>query len=216
MKIPGRIGALVQQGLRTLRPATNRSSETPPRVRAADAAAGDSRTASDLSLREVLAEDFAAYGRDPSEPGLWAVVAHRLGTHGTKTDSLVTNVVLGTAHRVMATSVDLLWGIELPREVQLGRRVRLWHSGCMRLHAKTIGNDVQIRHDTTLGPLRARDGEAGQLPVIEDRAQLGSGVCVLGNVRVGHDAMIGANSLVIKNVPPEATVMGVPARILPS
>jgi serine O-acetyltransferase len=39
---------------------------------------------------------------------------------------------------------------------------------------------------------------------------------VLGNVRVGHDAMVGANSLVIKNVPPAMTVMGVPARILPS
>ena len=50
--------------------------------------------------------------------------------------------------------------------------MRLWHSGCMRLHARSIGNDVQIRHDTTLGPVRARDPEDGNLPVVEDRAEL--------------------------------------------
>lgn len=176
----------------------------------------DTRAAHELKLAEVLAEDFKVYEGQLSEPGLWAVVAHRLGTHGTTTDSLITNAVLGTAHKLLTTGVDLVWGIDLPRSVQLGRRVRLWHNGCMSLHARSIGDDVHIRHDTTLGPLRVRGSDANQLPVIEARAELGSGVCVLGNVNVGHDAMVGANSLVIKNVPPKVTVMGVPARILPS
>ena len=97
----------------------------------------------------------------------------------------------------MFTAVDWVWGIHLPRSVQVGRRVRIWHNGCMVLSARAIGNDVHIRHDTTFGPaprLRAtRHARAPleELPVIEDRADIGSGVCVLGAVTVGHDAMVG-------------------------
>lgn len=90
----------------------------------------------------------------------------------------------------------------------------------MLLTAKSIGNDVHLRHDTTFGPLRAGRQSSGdapdaELPVIEDGANLGSGVCVLGGVRVGQGAVVGANSVVLKNVPPHATVLGVPARIVP-
>jgi serine acetyltransferase len=52
--------------------------------------------------------------------------------------------------------------------------------------------------------------------VIEDGADIGSGVCVLGGVTVGKDAFIGANSVVLKSVPAQTTVLGVPARILPT
>jgi serine O-acetyltransferase len=86
----------------------------------------------------------------------------------------------------------------------------------MQLEARSIGNDVQIRHDTTLGAVRVRDSHPQQWPIIEDRVELGAGVSVLGPVRVGHDAFVGANSLVLKNVGPNATVLGVPARVLPS
>jgi serine O-acetyltransferase len=95
----------------------------------------------------------------------------------------------------------------------------------MVLSARAIGNDVHIRHDTTFGPAprgtRDDDDDCDQplledLPAIEDRADIGSGVCVLGAVTVGHDAMVGANSVVMKSVPPHATVLGVPARIIPA
>jgi serine O-acetyltransferase len=121
---------------------------------------------------------------------------------------------------VLATAADWVWGIDLPRSAQVGRRVRIWHSGGMVLGARAIGNDVHLRHDTTFGPARGH-GEydaapLDALPAIEDRADIGSGVCVLGPVTVGHDAMVGANSLVLKSVPPHATVLGVPARIVPA
>jgi serine O-acetyltransferase len=60
------------------------------------------------------------------------------------------------------------------------------------------------------GQARSRD----DLPVIEDRADIGSGACVLGPVRVGTGAVVGANSVVMKNVPARATVLGVPARMI--
>ncbi|MBC7174552.1 MAG: transferase, partial [Polyangiaceae bacterium] len=161
----------------------------------------------------VIAEDFATYGRDPLQPGFWGVVAHRIGRRTRALPSRPARIAVDGFYRLMATTVDWVWGIHLPRSVKLGRRVRLWHNGCMLLTARSIGNDVHIRHDTTFGPVRA--GEDA-LPVIEDHADIGSGVCVLGGVTVGEGAMIGANSVVMKSVPPHVMVLGVPARIVPS
>ncbi|HEX2678161.1 MAG TPA: hypothetical protein VHM19_16010 [Polyangiales bacterium] len=213
MKIARSIGSLLQQGVRGAMAVAGRASA------ASRADTSDQRSAEELELLELLAEDFAVYDGRLTEPGLWAVVAHRLGSHGTAVDSELGKRVFAAAHRMLSAGVDTFWGIDLPGSVRLGRRVRLWHSGCMRLHAKSIGDDVSIRHDTTLGPMRLRNADGGpseELPTIESRVELGSGVCVLGDVRVGHDAMVGANSLVIKDVPPAVTAMGVPARIIPS
>ena len=148
---------------------------------------GDPRTAQELPLLELLAEDFVTYERRVSEPGLWAVVAHRLGERGARAQRKSVRVALRTVRRILSTGVDTVWGIRLAEDMELGRRVRLWHSGCMQLEARSIGNDVHIRHDTTLG-----------------------------GVRVGHDSFVGANSLVLKHVNPSSTVLGVPARVVPS
>jgi serine O-acetyltransferase len=176
----------------------------------------DGRPAEELGLRELLAEDFATHARDLLQPGFWAVAAHRVGRRATNVEMRPARLALEAAYKMAFTGIDWIWGINLPRSVELGRRVRLWHNGCMLLNARSIGNDVHIRHDTTFGPARGTDGTAGTLPVIEDRADIGSGACVLGGVRVGNDAVVGANTVVLKNVPPHATVLGVPARMIPT
>ena len=175
-------------------------------------------------MLKLLAEDFATHDHDLTTPGFWAVAAHRIGARALdESRPRAERAALDVAYRAMFTCVDWIWGIHLPRTVALGRRVRIWHNGSMLLNAKAIGNDVHMRHDTTLGPLRARRPGAAEaspaseaeLPVIEDGADLGSGVCVLGGVHVGRGAVVGANSVVLKNVPAGATVLGVPARIVP-
>jgi serine O-acetyltransferase len=82
----------------------------------------------------------------------------------------------------------------------------------MILHARSIGNDVHIRHNTTFGVVRRDQNRA--IPILEDRVDIGCGVSILGAVRVGADACIGAHSVVLSSVPPGATVAGVPARII--
>jgi serine O-acetyltransferase len=176
----------------------------------------DDRAADDLSLREVLAEDFATYDRRLVEPGFWAVAVHRFGA---RLDHLAPPLLRAPAevtHKVLSTAIDWVWGIRLPRTTRLGRRVRIWHNGSIFLNARSIGNDVQIRHDTTLGSVRLNDSDNPHLlPVIEDGAEIGSGVCILGNVTLGRGVVVGANSVVLQSVPPGATVFGVPARIMP-
>jgi len=177
----------------------------------------DHRSAAEMRLLELVAEDFATHDRDLTEPGFWAMLTHRIGTRIATLPEGVGRGVLDTAYRAAFTGVDWVWGIHLPRSVEVGRRVRLWHNGCMLLRARKIGNDVHIRHDTTFGPLRARGKTRDEeLPTIEDRADIGSGACIMGAVEVGHDAVIGANSVVLKTVAPHSTVLGVPARPIPT
>ena len=78
------------------------------------------------------------------------------------------------------------------------------------LGAESIGDDVHIRHGTTFGVLNRSD--TTKKPIIEDRVDIGTGVCILGDVTVGHDSVVGANSVVVRDVAPNTTVFGVPAR----
>jgi serine O-acetyltransferase len=115
-------------------------------------------------------------------------------------------------HRMLTWWVEMISGVHLPYIVRLGRRVRIWHHGGIVLHARSIGDDVHIRHCTTFG-IASRD-QLRAIPTIEDRVDIGCGVCVLGNVTIGHDSFIGANAVVVSDIPPFSTAVGVPARVI--
>ena len=118
----------------------------------------------------------------------------------TQSNLIADRVPATLLYRFLFKWVEWTCGITLPYTVRLGRRVRIWHHGGMILHAAAIGDDVHVRQNTTFGV--ARRDALHQLPVIEDRCDLGCGVVILGPVRVGHDSMIGANAVVVKDVPP--------------
>jgi serine O-acetyltransferase len=82
----------------------------------------------------------------------------------------------------------------------------------MVLHARSIGDDVHVRQNTTFGI--ARRDRLHELPTIEDRVDIGCGAVVLGNITVGHDSVIGANAVVLKDVPPHSVAAGVPAQVV--
>jgi serine O-acetyltransferase len=113
-------------------------------------------------------------------------------------------------YKLMFTALNWLWGIDLPYTAKLGRRVRIWHHGGIVLGARAIGDDVHIRYNTTFGLLSRSDVSAK--PIIGNRVDVGVGACILGAVTVGDDCVIGANSVVIRDLPPGSVVMGVPAR----
>ncbi len=174
------------------------------------------RSAQSTGLLALLTEDFTTHDRRLSEPGFWAVAVHRMGTRVASLRSPLLRCMLSVPQRVLSVGIDWTWGIQIPAEVSLGRRVRLWQSGGMLLAARSIGNDVQIRHDTTFGALRGTEHGSESLPVIEDRVDIGSGVSILGPVVVGHDAVISPNSVVLRDVAAGARVLGVPARAVTS
>jgi GT2 family glycosyltransferase/serine acetyltransferase len=165
-----------------------------------------------VGLVELLREDFATHDRNPLEPGFWAVAVHRFGNWRMGIRPKVVRAPLTVAYRTLFTGVNWLWGIDIGYNVKLGRRVRLWHHGTMVLSARAIGDDVHIRHNTTFGV--ARRDQSWKLPTIEDRVDVGVGACVLGDVTVGHDSVIGANAVVVRSCPPHSTVVGIPGRPL--
>ena len=163
-----------------------------------------------IGLRALLAEDLRTHDGVWTEPGFLAVALHRLGNARMDVKPKVLRAPLSLAYRALSTTVNWVWGIDLPYTVRLGRRVRLWHHGGMVLGARAIGDDVHIRHNTTFGVLN-RNALSGK-PIIGDRADLGVGVGVFGAVTIGADAVVGPHSVVLHDLPPAAVVMGVPAR----
>lgn len=104
----------------------------------------------------------------------------------------------------------LAFGVVLPPSVRLGRDVVLGYSGLgIVVHARcVIGDRVRISPHVTLG------GRSGlpDVPVIEDDVLIGAGGFILGPVRVGRGARVGANAVVTHDVAPGSVVVGIPAR----
>jgi serine O-acetyltransferase len=163
-----------------------------------------------VSLLELLAEDFQTHERDLTSPGFWAIALHRLGNARMAVRSKLLRAPLTLAYHTAFTGLNWLWGIDLCYTVKLGRRVRIWHHGGSVIGARSIGDDVHIRHNTTLGLVSRY--EPNDKPIIGNRVDIGVGACILGGVTVGDDCVIGANSVVLKDLPAGATALGIPAR----
>jgi serine O-acetyltransferase len=114
--------------------------------------------------------------------------------------------------RILYIVNRILFATAIPASVKMGRNVLLGYSGLgIVIHARAIiGNDVKISQNVTIG---GRSGLA-DVPVIEDGVQIGAGACVLGPIRIGSGAVVGANAVVLHDVPSGAVVVGIPARIL--
>ena len=165
-----------------------------------------------IGFLALLREDLRTHDGSLFEPGFWAVAVHRFGNWRMGLRPKLVRAPATLLYRHLAWVVELLGGIHLPYTVRLGRRVRIWHHGGIVLHARSIGDDVHIRHCTTFG-IATRD-QLRAIPIIEDRVDVGCGVCVLGNVTIHHDSMIGANAVVVSDVPPYSTAVGMPARVV--
>jgi serine O-acetyltransferase len=166
----------------------------------------------DAGLFELWREDFRTHDRNPLEPGFWAVAVHRFGNWRMGIKPKLVRAPFSVAYKVASTSINWLWGIDLGYTVKLGRRVRLWHHGGMVLSARSIGDDVHIRHNTTMGI--ARRTETTKRPIIGNGVDIGVGACILGDVTIGNDSVIGANAVVVTSFPPHSRIAGVPARAI--
>lgn len=107
----------------------------------------------------------------------------------------------------------LLMGSEIPSSVEAGVGLHFNHGGRgIILHPEVrLGTNVTIYHNVTLG---RSDSGPELAPLIEDDVYIGTGAVVIGGVKVGSRARIGAGAVVTKDVPADATVVGVPAHVV--
>lgn len=114
--------------------------------------------------------------------------------------------------RLLSQIARGLTGIEIHPGATIGRRFFIDHGmGVVIGETAIVGDDVLLYHQVTLGG-RAR-GRFKRHPTIGDRAMIGAGAKVIGDITVGDDAKIGANALVVKDVAPGMVVVGIPSNV---
>ena len=156
--------------------------------------------------------DLSRYPPRPflKEQSIWAICVYRYGRRVLNRTGILRTIQL-KLYWLMSRFVETLTGITLPLEAQIGPGLRIYHFGNIVIHSEAvIGRNCTLRHGVTIGN-RVPDGPA---PVIEDDVDFGAYAQVLGNVRIGSGAKIGAMTVVLCDVPAGATAVGIPARIL--
>lgn len=168
-------------------------------------------------LADRFVEDVdGAIARDPAassrlevaltSPGLHAIWAHR-GIH-----ELWKRPGGRLPARVLATVTRSVTGVEIHPAARLGRRFFIDHGmGVVIGETAEVGDDVMLYHGVTLGGRSMQ--HVKRHPTVGNRVTIGAGARVLGPVLVGDDVQIGANSVVVKDVPDGSVATGVPAVI---
>ncbi len=186
----------------------------PATKRISGATAGDDQRLGPQTLAELVRfvrEDWTAHQRDWTRPGFRAVAVCRFGQWRMRVRWKPLRAPLSLLYRALFRRCRNVYGIELPYSVQLGRRVVIEHQGGIVVHgAARIGDDCVLRQGVTLGN-RHRD-RPDEAPVLGCRVNVGAGAKLLGAIHVGNEAVVGANAVVLDDVPASATVVGVPAR----
>jgi serine O-acetyltransferase len=166
-----------------------------------------------MGLWQQIKEDWIAHGRDWTKPGFRTVAVHRFGVWRMSVSPKVLRGPFSVLYRMLYRRCRNRYGIELPYSVKLGRRVVVEHQGCIVIHGHCeIGDDSIIRQGVTMGN-RTLD-KPFDAPKLGSRVNVGAGAKILGAVTIGDGASIGANAVVLKDVPAGAVAVGIPAKII--
>ncbi len=166
------------------------------------------------TLAEIRRDVAAAQSRDPAAagvgslqillawPGVQALLAHRLASRLFKAG-------IRPPARLIAMLTRSLTGIEIHPAAEIGPGLFIDHGmGVVIGETAKVGEDVTIYQGVTLGGTGFATGK--RHPTVENCVTIGSGAKLLGPIVVGHGAKIGANTVVIHDVPPNSTVVGIP------
>ena len=113
--------------------------------------------------------------------------------------------------------IAIVWGlgIELRYKSVIGPGLKLFHGQATVLHEGTVmGTGCTLRQSTTIGSKMLSDGTQSTSPVIGNHVDIGANAVIIGPIKIGDDAVIGAGSVVVKDVPAGAVVAGNPARVI--
>jgi serine O-acetyltransferase len=168
-------------------------------------------------LLSLIREDVAnVMESDPAAKSRVEVILCYAGLHAVwfyRVNHWLWNHGLGLAARWLSQFARFLTGIEIHPGAKIGRRLFIDHGmGVVIGETTTVGDDVTLYQGVTLGGTGKEQGK--RHPTIEDGVVVGGGAKILGNITIGKNCRIGAGSVVLRNVPDNSTVVGVPAHII--
>ena len=115
--------------------------------------------------------------------------------------------------RLISTATRAVTGVEIHPGARIGRRFFIDHGmGVVIGATAVVGDDVMLYHGVTLGGRSLQRG-VKRHPTVGDRVTIGTGARVLGDIEIGDDVQVGANSVVVKDVPAGAVATGIPAQV---
>jgi serine O-acetyltransferase len=172
-------------------------------------------TASERVFKHLREEIDAIIARDPAArswlevivcyPGLHALLMHRMAHFAWRKGWTLLGRMLSQLGRTLT-------GIEIHPGAVIGRRFFIDHGmGVVIGETAEIGDDVHMYHGVTLGGTSLARGK--RHPTIRDRVIIGAGAKILGAIEIGEGARIGSNAVVVSNVPPGVTALGIPAKV---
>ncbi len=149
-----------------------------------------------------------------TQQGLWALFVYRIfnKVYRSKTPQLLKRLIL-IIGVIFQKWIEIVAGISLPYSVSLGKSCYIGHFGNVIFNANAIvGNDCNISQGVTIG-VSGTDENRG-VPIIGNHVYIGANAVIAGKLKVGDDVLVGANSLVVSDVPNHCTILGVPAEVI--
>ena len=166
-----------------------------------------------MKLFPFIRSDLAAHDGDWGAQGFWALVVYRFGRWRYSVRPALLRKLFSFIYKLLFKLVQIVTGIELPCEVRLGKNFVIDHFGGIVISGyASFGDNCRIRNGVVVG-LR-RGGEAWA-PPSGNNGGIGAGAKLLGNIRIGNNVAIGANAVVLCDVPDNHVAYGVPAVIKP-
>jgi serine O-acetyltransferase len=167
-------------------------------------------------LTAIRQDIRAAKQRDPAAPTTLQVVFAYPGVHaiwGHRISHWLWNRGARLAARTFAELTRILTGVEIHPGAVLGSGLFIDHAtGVVIGETAEVGDDVTMYQGVTLGGTSSDSGK--RHPTIGDRVIIGAGAKILGPIKIGDDSRVGANAVVVKEVPSSAVVVGVPGQII--
>lgn len=155
-------------------------------------------------------DDLTAYREGLLAQGFWELQIYRFGHARFKYQAKIIRWPWAILHTMLSKFSEIFFGVFIGPKAQIGRRFIIEHFGCIIIHGETvIGDDCSVRQGVTIGN---RSGNTPlDTPIIGDRVNIGAGAKLLGKITIGNDVDIGANAVVLKDVPANYIAVGVPA-----
>ncbi|MBF0522914.1 MAG: serine acetyltransferase [Candidatus Omnitrophica bacterium] len=157
-----------------------------------------------FSLRDIFYTIF--------ELGLWATLVYRLSRFLFLINIPIIKWIFRLICMLLSVFSEMFLGVRLPANVDIGPGLYIGHVGTVIFHHKVkMGMNCNVSQGVTIG--QKGEGHDDAVPTIGDNVYIGAGAKVIGGIKVGNNVWIGANAVVLKDIPDNATAVGVPAII---